>query len=355
MPVNSAMRYAVILAFVLPLTAQDSRFNARSRLVLVPVTVTDANGRSVDGLEAADFLLLDNARARKVTVDTIATGVAPIALVIAVQSSGISTAVLEKVRKIGAMIQPLITGERGCAALLSFAESVTWLQDCTKNPDALQRAFNQLRPGEHKEAAMLDAVNESVERLRKQPNSRRVLLLISESRDRGSESDLETVTIAAQSADVTIYAATYSAVKTALTSKAPLSEQPRTKSPQATPESEAMGTLDGRPPSLFNPKLTPEAQRVDFRAGIREILRLHQTNTTQALAAVTGGIAFPFTRQKGLEDAIQKLGAELHSQYILSFAPEDSAPGYHKLEVSLAREGRFHIRARPGYWPADPQ
>jgi VWFA-related protein len=346
------MRYAVLLAFVVPLTAQDSRFDVRSRLVLVPVTVTDANGRSVDGLEASDFLLLDNQRERKVTVDTIATGVAPIALVIAVQSSGISTAVLEKVRKIGAMIQPLITGDRGCAALVSFAETVTWLQDCTKNPDALQRAFHQLQPGEHKKAAMLDAVNESVERLRKQPNARRVLLLISESRDRGSHADLENVAIAAQSADITVYAATYSAMKTAFTSKAPLSEQPRTKSPQATPESEAMGTANGAPPSPSNPKLTP----VDIGAAIGELLRLNQTNTTQALAAVTGGITFPFTRQKGLEDAIQKLGAALHTQYVLSFAPGDSTPGYHKLEVSVVRAGRYQVRARPGYyWSAEPR
>src|ERR1035438_9003103 len=111
MRANTTMRYAPMLACVLPLAAQDSRFDVRSRLVLVPVTVTDAKGRSVDGLEAADFLLLDNQRERKVTVDTIATGVAPIALVIAVQSSGISTPVLEKVRRIGAMIQPLVRSE----------------------------------------------------------------------------------------------------------------------------------------------------------------------------------------------------------------------------------------------------
>ena len=349
------MRYAVILAFVLPLAAQDSRFDVRSRLVLVPVTVTDAKGRSVDGLEAADFLLLDNQHERKVTVDTIATGVAPIALVIAVQSSGISTPVLEKVRKIGSMIQPLVTGERGCAAVVSFAETVAWLQECTSNPDALQRALHRLQPGEHIKAAMLDAVNEAIGRLRKQPNVRRVLLLISESRDRGSETDLETVTIAAQSADVTIYALTYSAVMAAFTSKAPLTRQARTKSPQTTPAQDAMHTANGAPPSPYNPyspKLVPENQSADFPAAIRELLRLSQTNTALALAAATGGIAFPFTRQKGLEDAIQKLGAELHSQYMLSFAPEDSAPGYHKLEVSLARDGRFNIRARPGYWSA---
>src|ERR1700732_886699 len=81
------------------LAAQQSRFDVRSRLVLVPVTVTDPQGRSIGGLESSDFLLFDNGRAQKAIVDTIGTGVAPIALVIAVQSSGISAAVLEKVRK----------------------------------------------------------------------------------------------------------------------------------------------------------------------------------------------------------------------------------------------------------------
>jgi VWFA-related protein len=352
------MRCAVILAFVLPLAAQDSRFNVRSRLVLVPVTVSDGNGRSVDGLEAADFLLLDNRHERKVTVDTIATGVAPIALVIAVQSSGISTPVLEKVRKIGAMIQPLVTGERGCAGVLSFSEKVAWLQDCTNNADAIQRALYRLKPGEHKQAVMLDAVNSAIEHLAKRPNARRVLLLISESRDRGSETDLKAVTKAAQSADVTIYALTYSAIKTAFTTKAPLTQQPHDKSPQTTPEQDGMHTANGAPPSPYNtvsPKLVPEGQSVDPFAILTELGRLGNVNTTQSLAEATGGITFPFTRQQGLETAIAKFGAELHSQYVLSFVPQDAAPGYHNLQVSLARAGRFHIRARPGYWSTEPR
>ena len=348
------MRTAAILLFVLPLIAQDSRFGVHSRLVLVPVTVTDANGRSVDDLEAADFLLLDGGRERKVAVDTIATGVAPIALVIAVQSSGISIPVLEKVRRIGAMIQPLVTGERGCAALVSFAESVEWLQDCTNDADRLQHAFHQLQPGKYKRAVMLDAVDAAIARLGRQPNSRRVLLLISESRDRGSKATLEAVTIAAESADVTMYAATYSLMKTAFTSKAQVGPPP--PPPHAQTPSEALGTPSGTPQTKLNPKNIPKEQTADLGAGIGELLRLHKTNTTQALTAVTGGTAFPFTRQKGLEDAIQKLGAELHSQYMLSFVPEDSAPGYHKLEVRVVRAGEFRIRARPGYWSAaDPQ
>ena len=131
------MKCTAALAVALSLVAQESRFDAESRLVLVPVTVTDSKGRFVDGLEASDFLVLDDGCEREVTVDSFATGVAPVALAIAVQSSGISSAALIKVKKIGTMIQPLITGERGCAALVAFAERIEWLQECTGDPEAL--------------------------------------------------------------------------------------------------------------------------------------------------------------------------------------------------------------------------
>jgi VWFA-related protein len=177
-----------------------------------------------------------------------------------------------------------------------------------------------------------------------------VLLLISESRDRGSKATLEAVSIAAESADVAMYAATYSLMKTAFTSKSQVGPPPAP--PHAQTPSEALGTPSGTPQTKLNPKDIPKEQKADLGAGIRDLLRLHKTNDTQALAAVTGGIAFPFTRQKGLEDAIEKLGVELHSQYTLSFVPEDSAPGYHKLDVRIVRPGQFRIRARPGYWSA---
>ncbi|HWB99524.1 MAG TPA: VWA domain-containing protein [Bryobacteraceae bacterium] len=342
------MRYAAILILALSLAAQETRFGVGSRLVLVPVTVTDTKGGSVDDLDVADFLLFDNQQKREVAVDTIATGVAPIALVIAVQASGISTAVLEKVQNVGGMVQPLITGERGCAALLTFADKVEWQQECTNDSYALERAFWKLHPGEHKEARMLDAVDAAIDHLSKRANSRRVLLLISESRDRNSETTLEAATVRAQAADVTIYAATYSALKAAFTSKRRLSEPGRVQTPK-TP-AQQMGTVNGAPPSKFNPKIMPREQSVDIIAGVQELHRLNKINTTEALAEITGGATFSFTRQKGLEDAIEKLGQELHRQYVLSFVPQGAAEGYHKLEVRISRPGEFRIRARPGYW-----
>jgi VWFA-related protein len=332
--------------------AQDQRFNVQSCLVLVPVTVTDAKGRTVDALEPKDFVLLDDGRPQKVTVDTIATGVAPIALVVAIQASGISKAVLEKVQSIGVMIQPLVTGERGCAAVMSFSQRIVWIQECT-NDDALARAFEQVRPGAAKSARLLDAVHQSIERLRQRPNSRRVLLLISESRDRGSDSALDQVAVDAQAAGVTVYAATYSAFQTGFTSKSSATDERQTPSRPHTPIDEN-STVSGQAPrcnprACVDPPLPPPEQRVDILASIGELVRLGKTNTTEALIRGTGGATFPFTRRKGLEEAIQKLGAELHSQYVLSFTPGDSEGGYHRLEVRVAG-GDFRVRARPGYW-----
>jgi VWFA-related protein len=342
------VKVVTLSAFTFALLAQDSQFESRSRLVLVPVTVTDKQGRTVDGLEAADFTVLDNGRAQRITVDGIDTGVAPVALTIAVQSSGISAAVLDKVRKIGNMIGPLVTGERGCAGVVSFAERVTWLQECTADADALNQALRKLVPGDKKAGRMLDAVNSAIDHLGRVPNSRRVMLLISESKDRGSESKLADVAQAAQVAGVTVYAATYSAFTTPFTSKAP-STVPGMHDPiSVVPNPQK--TVDGLPAQLPDPRLISPQNSVDMIGTFEELARLGKTDTTQALTAGTGGIKLSFTRQRGLEEAIQKLGAELNSQYVISFAPNTPDPGYHKLEVRVMRDSELRIRARPGYW-----
>ena len=73
---------------------------------------------------------------------------------------------------------------------------------------------------------------------------RRVLLLVSESRDRGSESDLALVTADAQSAGVTVYAATYSALKTGFTSRTRVIQQAPPEDPPGL-RSSAQGLRTG--------------------------------------------------------------------------------------------------------------
>jgi VWFA-related protein len=336
------MRLAAITLFSTLLTAQDPKFGAQSRLVTVPVSVMDERSQPVTGLEKAAFTLFDNGKPRPVTVDTFDTGVAPVALVVAVQTSGISAPVLDETRKVATMIKPMITGERGCAALLAFAEHVEWKQECTRDEIALQASFSRLRPLEHKNARMLDAVQTAIRKLEGRKNYRRVLLLISESRDRDSETDLQSAVVSAQTAGVAVYAATYSALKTAFTSPSNETGNP----PKRPPRPREPAEIPGR-----DPVPVPPEQRVDIIAAVGELARLSKEKTTELLAERTGGATFSFAQQKGLEKAIQALGEELNSQYVLSFTPEATEPGYHRLEVRVNRPG-VEVRARPGYWSA---
>lgn len=341
------MRASLALLVSIALAAQSPGIRVETQLVVVPAFVTDAKGRAIPDLGEGHFTVLDNGVPQQFNMETFGTGVAPIALVTAVQTSGISAAAVAKVRQIGSMIQPLITGERGCAGLVTFAGSVDWQQECTSNPDKISAAFSRIQTGDAKGGRMLDAATQAIEKLSARQGMRRVLLLISESRDRGSETDMEPVLVAASRAGVMIYAATYSAFRSGWLAKASEVALPRrTPEPHiaATDKNDRPGTQGSQ--GAIHPR---ESEKADLLAGLNELIRLGKTKTTEALAEATGAAEYPFTKLSGLENAIQELGEEVHSQYVLSFTPQNPAPGYHKLEVRVAGR-QLVVRARPGYW-----
>ena len=335
----------LLALFPILLVAQEPGFVVQTRLVFVPTTIQNAQGKPVDGLTEANFKVLDNGIPQPFSLDTFGTGVARVALIVAVQTSGISASALVKVRQIGAMIQPVETGERGCAGLLSFSDSVVVRQACTKDPDALSKAFAALTPRAPTEGRMLDGAVEAIKLLEAQPNARRVLLLISETRDRGSEATLPDVIRQAQAAGVTVYSATYSAFRTGFFAKPEDVRQPRQTRPLPIPS----GKPNWDPVGETIPA-NSSAQSGNILAGIGELARLSKEKTTEKLALATGGAEYPFTRLPGLEKAIQNLGEEIHSQYVISFMPKEPQPGYHTLTVQVQPGSNLRIRTRPGYW-----
>lgn len=312
------------------LAAQNPTFRAQSDVVTVPVTVTDKHGKPVEGLSAADFKLLDNGLPREINLDVFDTGVAPISLAIAVQSAGISTPALKKIRRIGSMIQPLITGARGAAAVITFDSQVHWVQDFTSDSGALRDAIEDIRPFPNDQARMLDAIGEAADRM-KDRKGRKVLLLISETRDRGSKVKLAQAMEALQRGDIEVFAAHYSAYGTAFASK---------------PE-DLQQLHDARGPSTDGPDPPPMPNPGSILA---ELARLGKTNAIQALTQATGGSDFPFTTEKGVERSMENLGVAIHSQYILSFRAPPDASGEHRIEVTVPEHPEYRVRSRQDYW-----
>jgi VWFA-related protein len=290
-------------------------FRAQTKVVQVPVVVTGKDGKAVNDLAVGDFTVLDNGVPQQVAMDDFISGLAPISLAIAIQSSGTSKLALAKIRQIGSMIQPLVTGTKGQAAVVTFDREITWLQDFTRESAKVSSAVKSLRAGPAAGARMFDTILEVADRMRQRPG-RRVLLLISEARDQGSQVKFQQAVEAVEREGIEVFGAHYSSYAMSWISK-----------PEDFPD---QGELN----EMF----------------FSQIARLGATNQVQALALATGGSDFPFLRERGIEDAIQKLGVEVHSQYILSFPQRGDAAGLHQINVTVPSRPELKIRSRRVYW-----
>jgi VWFA-related protein len=310
----------VAFALLLFIPAAQPQFRAETHVIQVPVSVFDKKGREIEGLRAEDFKLMDDGIPQPATLDTFGTGVAPISLVIAIQTSGISTPALVKIRRVGGMFTPLVVGGHGEAAVITFDGGVTLACDFTSDSARLQNAFSSLNPTGFRQARMLDAVNQAVLLMQKR-EGRKVIFLISETRDRGSDKKVPETIAAIQRDGIEIFAAHYSAYATTWTAK---------------------------PSDLPDPATAPAG--ADLGAIFTELGRMAVTNDVQAFTEATGGSDYPFLKGRGLESSIEKLGVELHSQYILSFPrPEDLTHGLHKIEVQVPSHPEAKIRARKAW------
>ena len=305
----------------LTLVAQAPTIKTSVHLVQIPAIVKDAKGKPIDGIKPEEFQLLDDAIPQTFQADTADTVQAPVAIVVAIQSSGIALPALAKIQDQGGIIQPLIAGDRGQGAVLAYDSEVRTIQDFTTDGAKIRRAFFDTGSRSIKTARMVDAVKEGVRMLETRPEAyRRVLLIIGEARDRGSKSKLDPVIELAQRANVSIYTITYSVQAVAFTSR-----------PEDVP---------------------PSPGGMDLIAAMQEAGRFQMRNAADALSGSTGGSHQSFTTVSALEKAFTVLSSEIHSQYLLSFAPVATKnTGFHRIQVLVPSRPNAIIRARPGYWP----
>ena len=191
---SSCVFLAAILLF--PLRAQEPESSTTIRanvpLVLAPVTVTDKKGNFIDGLKAEDFRLTDEGVPQQIRMDTSDTVQAPVSLMVLIQASGISAPVLARTQQVGGMIKPLVVGDRGQAAVIEFDDEIRVRTDFTADSSVIRTAFEGTRSRSIRTARLIDAVVEGVKMLdTRPPNNRRVMLILSESRDRGSKSQAQ--------------------------------------------------------------------------------------------------------------------------------------------------------------------
>jgi len=85
---------------------------------------------------------------------------------------------------------------------------------------------------------------------------------------------------------------------------------------------------------------------------VKDKVTAHQLD----IAAVgTGGTYVSTWKNRSIENAIDEIGGELHSQYTISYTPHgDLTEGYHEIKITVDRK-HLNVRARPGYYIEPPQ
>jgi VWFA-related protein len=347
------------VAVQLPPKNAPAQVKVRVALVNTPVTVRNSRGDMVLDLEAGNFKVTDNGVAQQISHFDL--GSDPLSLVILIETSSRIGPLLAQICKTGILFTQTVMGSTGEAAVVGFNDGVDKLQDFTTNGDLIEGTIAHLAEGTSG-SKLYDAMAVGVEMLTGRPQAtadkpgrRRVLMILAEATDVGSEAKLGEVLRQAQLANVTVYSVGLS------TTRAELQAPPKDKRTKITPP----GTfpMPGPPGTVQTP--SSEENRygnIDLMAAaVWAVQHIHDQVKDHALevaATATGGAHFATFKDRSIEKAIDEIGGELHSQYTISYTPmgSDSA-GYHEIKMNVVRNDakNLKVRARPGYFLAPPE
>lgn len=301
--------------------AQDARFSSEVTLVPVPTLVTDGDGKTVEGLRAADFVVEDDGVEQKVRLDE-GPDVRPISIMIAIQCGRRAQREYDRISTLPSMLDPILTGPDAEAAVLFFDSKLNLAQDFHGNSEETESALKNL-PSGNDGAAILDAIAYSARLLaRRPPERQRVLLLISETRDHGSKfTKLDDLMPLIDGNNISVFSLPFSPYK-----------------------SQQLDVLRGSNRDEWGPE-------IDILEKLEDIHQAMRKNTPRALASITGGEYEAFATHNGFESNLIDFTNHLYSRYQLSFAPKDPKPGLHQIRVHLRdpKPGE-KLLFRTSYW-----
>ncbi len=331
-----------VAAFVVLNCAGWAQFKSNVPLVVAPATVTDSKGRYVDGLTAEDLTLYDNSVPQAIQMDWM---MFPISLVVAVETSANSGAVIDKLGGSGILFTQLLAADAGETAVVSFSDRVKVHQEFTGNPDSVIHSLRMLRK-EGSNAQILEAMRKALLMLEGRPaGRRRIILMIAEKRDRGSATRLPEVMERVQRLNATVYWLTYSPFLQ------PFTVRPKTAE-DLKPEAERIKVRQcALCQSPDDTPVPPDLGPGGLMYGIGELIHMRQPDLSRLFTNTTGGRALGFLKKNALEQAIQLVSEEVHRQYILSFEPKGGEPGtFHTIRVAVKDRPELQAKTREGYW-----
>lgn len=264
-----------------------------TNLVILNVTVTDAQDHHVAGLTATDFEILEDRVSQRIS--TFSFDEMPFAAAILLDTSKSMEAKMSLARAACVRFVERVR-EGDVVAIYSFGGTkVTMLQDFTESHDVGFALWDTDPDGM---TPLYDGIVRAAEALAKRPERRRAILLISDGADTHSRASFDDALHKVVAADILIYAIDLS------------------------------DNVSGH--------------RTAHDSGA-EVMR--------AFAAKTGGRFFRTPGGQALSDAFTQTVEELRNQYTIIYEPTNERHDgkWRSVEVRL-RQPNLKVRTRQGYW-----
>lgn len=280
----------VAVAVQQPPAQQGPVFKSGTQVVSLFVTVQDAQKRLVPDLTQEDFQIFDNDKPQAITY--FDNSVRPISVVAMLDTSGSMTLTLDLLRQAAEQfVIRLLPDDR--AQVGAFNDKIQFAGSFTHNRDQLIGDIRDLDYGNG--TRLWDAVGASLDEL-KDLDGRRVVLVFTDGDDTESRIGLGTVIDRARTDEVMVYAI-------------------------------------GLESNYF------DGQRM---------VRSKPDRGLRKIADETGGGYFELERTADLSPTFTRVATELHSQYVIGFAPTQLDNRVHKLTVRMKQSG-MTARARRSY------
>ena len=280
-------------------TDQQQVFRAGVQTVPIYATVHDKSGRLVPNLEQEHFEILDNDKPQPIVL--FRADVQPVSVAVAIDSSGSMVEVLDLVRDAAeAFVLRMLPEDRG--RIYGFDDKILDNKRFTSNRDELVR---YLRTGMQfgNGTRLWDALDAALEGLA-QESARKVVLVLSDGDDTGSDRSDDDVLARAQAMDAMIY---------------------------------TIGL------------------RNRYRGGPNgSMIESRPDGALKKVSEQTGGGYFLLSRTTELNSTFTRIADELHRQYLMAFSPAVLDGKVHKLEVRVKVPG-MTARARRSYQAGAPQ
>jgi Ca-activated chloride channel family protein len=287
-PVAAAAALAAALSIPL-LAQQQPTFKSGTQIVSLFVTVTDPQRRLIPGLTKDDFEVFDNEKSQPLIY--FDNSIRPINVVVMLDTSGSMTLTIDLLKQAAEQfLIRLLPEDKGRVG--AFNDKIQFNARWSNDRDQMITDAKNLDFGNG--TRLWDAVGASLDEL-KNIDGRKVILIFTDGDDTESKLRLGTVLDRARADEVMIYAIGL--------------------------ESKFLGTTT-KPDS-----------------GLRKI------------AEETGGGYFELKRATDLAPTFSKVAQELHSQYVIGFAPTALDNKVHKLVVKMKQPG-MTAQARRSYLAA---